>query len=176
MINKILLAVDGSQHAQSATDLAAELAGKLGAELLIVHVLMHGRPSAELVRMAEAEHIVQAAHTAAIPDATYIRGSHLEALGTNEKDKAKFARIIAALGDEIVARAKASSLESGARSVETLVHSGDYAEEILDVADTHSADMIVIGSRGLGRIKSTVLGSVSQKVLHHASCAVVIVR
>jgi len=56
------------------------------------------------------------------------------------------------------------------------VRKGDYAEEILNAAKEFDADMIVIGSRGLGLLKSTVLGSVSQKVLHHASCSVVTVR
>ena len=51
MIEKILLAVDGSQNAQRAINVAAELAEKLNAELSIVHVLMHDRPSEELVRV-----------------------------------------------------------------------------------------------------------------------------
>ena len=52
----------------------------------------------------------------------------------------------------------------------------DYGEEILNAAKEFDADMIVIGSRGLGLLKSNVLGSVSQKVLHHAGCSVVTVR
>ena len=61
MIDRILLAVDGSQNAERATDLAAELATKLTAELFIVHVLMHGRPTEELVHMAEVEQLVKEA-------------------------------------------------------------------------------------------------------------------
>lgn len=59
MIDRFLLADDGSENAQRAVDLAAELAGNLNAELLVVHVLMHGRPAEELVRMAEVEHLIK---------------------------------------------------------------------------------------------------------------------
>ena len=53
MIEKTLLAYDGSENSRRALRVAAELSSKLKAELCIVHVLMHGRPSKELVRIAE---------------------------------------------------------------------------------------------------------------------------
>lgn len=175
MIGKILLAVDGSQHALRAIDLAAELAVKLDAKLFIVHVLMHGRPSVELVNMVEVEHLVKESLGIASPGVRYVPGTYLDILN-NRIEEARTASVISAIGDQIVANAKAHCLELGVRTVETSVLSGDYAEKILLAAQKHSADMIVIGSRGLGSIQSTVLGSVSQKVLHHAKCAVVTAR
>ena len=56
------------------------------------------------------------------------------------------------------------------------VCAGDTAEEILDVAEAEKADVLVLGRRGLGRVREVLLGSVSQKVLHHADCTVVIVH
>lgn len=53
---------------------------------------------------------------------------------------------------------------------------GAPAETILDVAKNHSADLIVMGSRGLGRLAGALLGSQSQKVVQHATCPVLIVR
>jgi len=53
---------------------------------------------------------------------------------------------------------------------------GDPAAEIIEIADKEKADLIIIGSRGLGAIKGVVLGSVSQKVTHHAACPVMIVK
>ncbi len=53
---------------------------------------------------------------------------------------------------------------------------GPVAEAILEVASTRKADVIVMGSRGLGRLEGALLGSNSQKVVNHASCPVLIVR
>lgn len=175
MIKRILLAVDGSQNAQRAVETAAELAGKLDAELLIVHVMMHGRPTAELVRMAEVEHLVKEAHDVVSPGMQYIPGSPREFLGRDTADP-RSPRIIAVLGEQILVRAEAYCAEKGVKNIKTSARTGDYAEEILDAAKDLKADMIVVGSRGLGGLKSTVLGSISQKVLHHADCSVVIVK
>lgn len=175
MINRILLAVDGSENAQRAVDIAAELASKLTANLFIVHVLMHGRPAAELVRMAEIEHLVKETHGVISPGLPYGPSSHLNFLQRDASDP-RSPRIIAVLGEQLVARTKATCAEKGAKNIETSVRMGDYADEILDASEDFSVDMIVIGSRGLGGLKSTVLGSVSQKVLHHADCTVVTVK
>lgn len=175
MIDKILLAVDGSQNAKRAIDLAAELARKLNADLFIVHVMMHGRPPDEFVHMVEIEHLVKEAHSAVSPGQAYVPGSYPELLGGDAMD-ARTARIISVLGEQIAAKAKLSCAEQGVKNIETSIRSGDYAEEILNAAEEFKVDLIVIGSRGLGLLKSTVLGSVSQKVLHHAHCSVVTVR
>ena len=53
---------------------------------------------------------------------------------------------------------------------------GSAAEAIISVAVTRQNDLIVMGSRGLGRIVGAVLGSTSQKVVAHAPCPVLIVR
>jgi len=53
---------------------------------------------------------------------------------------------------------------------------GDAAEEILNFADQQECDVIVIGSSGKGRMKRTLLGSVSTKVALHARSSVYIVR
>lgn len=53
---------------------------------------------------------------------------------------------------------------------------GSPAETIIEVAATRQSDLIVMGSRGLGRLAGLVLGSNSQKVVSHAPCPVLIVR
>jgi len=53
---------------------------------------------------------------------------------------------------------------------------GDPATEILATAGRIGADLIVIGSRGLGALKGVVQGSVSQKVAQAAACPVMIVK
>jgi len=53
---------------------------------------------------------------------------------------------------------------------------GDAAEEILRLARSRDVDLIVIGSRGLGAVKSAILGSVSKRVLHEAERPVLVVN
>jgi nucleotide-binding universal stress UspA family protein len=53
---------------------------------------------------------------------------------------------------------------------------GDAATMILDEAEADGADLIVLGTRGLGSGTRWLLGSVSTKVLHHATCNVLVVR
>lgn len=60
--------------------------------------------------------------------------------------------------------------------IHTELLAGDPAESIIGVANTHKNDLIVMGSRGLGRLAGLVLGSTSQKVVSHAPCPVLIVR
>lgn len=60
--------------------------------------------------------------------------------------------------------------------VRTEILEGSPAEAIIEVAHTRQNDVIVMGSRGLGRIAGAVLGSTSQKVVAHAPCPVLIVR
>ena len=56
------------------------------------------------------------------------------------------------------------------------IPTGFSAEEIIKAASRFSADLIVLGSRGLSGMKRTFLGSVSSKVARHAPCPVLIVR
>jgi nucleotide-binding universal stress UspA family protein len=71
--------------------------------------------------------------------------------------------------------ASASVAESGV-SVETYAREGDPADAILDVAEEKNADLIVVGNKGMTGAKRFLLGSVPNKVSHHAPCSVMIIR
>ena len=60
--------------------------------------------------------------------------------------------------------------------IETVIGEGDAASSITGYAQKGDFDTIIIGRRGLGRFKEMVLGSISNKVLHHAKCSVMIVK
>ncbi len=60
--------------------------------------------------------------------------------------------------------------------VETYARQGDPADAILDVAEEKGADLIVVGNKGMSGAKRFVLGSVPNKVSHHAPCSVMIIR
>ena len=140
MFERILLAVDGSDHAAHAAKIAAELGQCVeSAELRIVVVYAPippylGEPNLQVAidtRLNEAQEILQKA---------------VEIIGETHLD------------------------------IHTELIEGDAAEAIIEVATTRNSDVIVMGSRGLGRLVGLVLGSTSQKVVSHAPCPVLIVR
>ena len=60
--------------------------------------------------------------------------------------------------------------------VNAYARQGDPADAILDVAEEQSADLIIVGNKGMTGAKRFLLGSVPNKVSHHAPCSVLIIR
>jgi nucleotide-binding universal stress UspA family protein len=61
-------------------------------------------------------------------------------------------------------------------NLETVIAEGDAASNITGYAEQGGFDLVVIGSRGLGRLKEMMLGSTSNKVLHNTKCSVMVVK
>jgi nucleotide-binding universal stress UspA family protein len=139
MFKRILVAVDGSAHAQQATTYARELAVRDAAQVIVVHAFD--------------------------PIPGY--------LGDPWEDRIS-ARHISA-GQE-VAKQAAEVLRAAGVEVVVEVLEGPAAEAILKVAQVRECDLIVIGSRGQGALASLLLGSVSHRVLAHATNPVLVVR
>jgi nucleotide-binding universal stress UspA family protein len=72
--------------------------------------------------------------------------------------------------------AAAEEIKGAGIQVETFAREGDPADAILDVAEERGADLIVVGNKGMTGAKRFLLGSVPNKVSHHAPCSVLIVR
>lgn len=148
-MERIVAAVDGSAPSHKALSLAADLASKYDAELVLVTV--GGELSAalnpEVVAYAREEHIATP-----LPD---LASAHVEN----------------ALAD---ARLKAEG--QGVERISTKSSLGDAATEIVRLAEEARADLIVLGTRGHGRLVGLLLGSVAQNVLAHAHCPVLVVR
>ena len=70
----------------------------------------------------------------------------------------------------------AEEMKGAGVKVETFARQGDPADAILDVAEEKGADLIVVGNRGMTGAKRFVLGSVPNKISHHAPCSVMIIR
>jgi nucleotide-binding universal stress UspA family protein len=73
-------------------------------------------------------------------------------------------------------REAAEDVEETGVEVETYAREGDPADAILDVAEEQGADLIVVGNKGMTGAKRFLLGSVPNKVSHHAPCSVLIIR
>lgn len=77
--------------------------------------------------------------------------------------------------DVALQAAAAPAREAGVQ-VNVYPRQGDPADAILDVAEEREADLIVIGNKGMRGAKRFLLGSVPNKVSHHAPCSVLIIR
>ena len=66
--------------------------------------------------------------------------------------------------------------EGAGVAVETFSRQGDPADAILDVAEENESDLIIVGNKGMTGAKRFLLGSVPNKVSHHAPCSVLIIR
>jgi nucleotide-binding universal stress UspA family protein len=77
---------------------------------------------------------------------------------------------------ELLTSAAEEARAAGVASVETFARVGDAADAILDIAEEQRADLIVVGNKGMTGATRFLLGSVPNKVSHHAPCSVLIVR
>jgi nucleotide-binding universal stress UspA family protein len=77
--------------------------------------------------------------------------------------------------DATLAAAAAIGREAGVE-VDVYPRQGDPADAILDIAEEREADLIVVGNKGMTGAKRFLLGSVPNKVSHHAPCSVLIIR
>jgi nucleotide-binding universal stress UspA family protein len=77
--------------------------------------------------------------------------------------------------DATLAEASEQADEAGVKT-ECFARQGDPADAILDVAEEQGADLIVVGNKGMTGAKRFLLGSVPNKVSHHAPCSVLIIR
>lgn len=77
---------------------------------------------------------------------------------------------------EIVARAVDKAKGAGVTPVTGVCLEGVIVDELVTHLDEHPADLVVMGSRGLSTARRLLLGSVSESLLHHVQCPVLLVR
>jgi nucleotide-binding universal stress UspA family protein len=148
--HRIVVAVDGSANAERAAQMAAGLARKHNSELIVVYALT----SSDIVATSSTQSYM--------PKIDYSSAYYLEALKQGNK-----------LVDQTVEFAKKQGVSARGvvdRSVSSTV------EAIINQATNLHADLIVIGTRGIGGFKRLLLGSVSSGVVSHAPCSVLVVR
>lgn len=141
MFDIILVAYDGSDPAKNALQTALGLAKLSG-----------GR--------------VHLAHTAQIDMPPLVVGSYVGTFGAAPTEEE-----VEAASAEIIAQARQAATQAGIPIADVHLGSQDPASNILEAAQRTQADLIVMGRRGLGSIRSLALGSVSLSVSHGASCA-----
>jgi nucleotide-binding universal stress UspA family protein len=146
MFRSILVGTDGSETAHAALRRAIELAGGLRAHLSIVSAY-------EPV----SDPRLQGEQVDAPKDVQWEINPHDDVL-------------------TLLEQARAEAVAAGVAEVETFARQGDAADAIVDVAEEQRCDLIVVGNKGMTGAKRFLLGSVPNKVSHHAPCSVLIVR
>ncbi|MDH4118201.1 MAG: universal stress protein [Acidimicrobiia bacterium] len=68
-----------------------------------------------------------------------------------------------------------TGLDAGGLEIETAEEFGDPASTIVAFAEEHAVDLVVVGRRGAGLVERMMLGSVADRLAHHAPCPVMIV-
>jgi nucleotide-binding universal stress UspA family protein len=172
MIKTILVPTDGSEHAKKAVLLAADIAEKFDARLVVLHVLSSGPLPESLVRMAEAEHITpprSEPSIAATPEGKFPAST----IFGQEDDKPEIRRFVA---EHVVSEAEKIAKDKGVKNVHCVIEDGDPGKEILRHAEEDSANLIVMGSRGLGDLQGLFMGSVSHKVSQLSPCSCITVK
>lgn len=152
MIDKILVASDASAASNRALNLAVQFALQNDAELLIVNVIRDMQIPFEIKEIPELEF------------------TKFEAFNDAREE------VMRKIAEKILRNAREVAEKAGAKKVKTAIGTGDPATAILGFAKRRKADMIVVGTRGLGKLKGTVLGSVSRKIAYNAEVSCLIVR
>ena len=150
---KILLATDGSKEAELAAKTASDLAQKTHSELDVVHVFG-----------------IAPVGPPVYPEATDLQSVEREAEAEElPRISEQRARVVL---EEEVGKVRSAG---GTVAQEHLIE-GRVAPEVVGLAEEIGAGLIVMGSRGRGGIRRALMGSVSDTVVRHAHCPVLVVR
>ncbi len=171
-IKSILVPTDGSDQADKAVDLASDIAAKTEAKLVLMYAMWRGpsleklRASIDMDQLSEStrEELDPALH----PIAEHMSSAFIPPVVSKEALKE--------IGEQVLARAQKSAEAKGVKVADLVVIDGDPARKIVQTARHEKADLIAMGSRGLGGAEGLLAGSVSYKVNHTAPCSCMVVR
>jgi nucleotide-binding universal stress UspA family protein len=155
LFKKILVPLDGSEHSQRALKTATQIAKKFKARMTLIHV-----------------------YSVTVPPVIMPEPTTLTPSGVPVVTPAELSKMVEAaqeVGERILAEAE-ERLKSEGVKVDTSLSEGNTVQEITRVAEEGDFDLIVMGVRGIGRLRELLVGSVSEGVIKHASCPVLVVK
>jgi nucleotide-binding universal stress UspA family protein len=154
LFKKILVPLDGSEHSLKALDAAASIAQKFGGDITLLNAY-----SIQPVLFPEPSN-------PSMPAPILTRA-----------DVSRLAEGAERLGNRIVGegeqRIKSANVQV---KVKKIVVEGHAVEEIVRVANQENIDLIVIGARGVSHMREMLLGSVTDGVMHHVRCPVLVIK
>jgi len=150
----VLLATDGSEEASSATEAAVEICDKTGSELHVIHVYGIAPIAPFYPEAADPERVEME---------NPVLEEELESLA---EQRAR----------EVLEAAIEQVHSVGGTVAQAHLRYGGVPQEIVSLAEDTGIGLIVVGSRGRGGIRRALMGSVSDAVVRHAHCPVLVVR
>lgn len=156
MFRKILVAIDSSTSSKTVFAKALDLAKTTGASIMLLHVLSYEEGMPYLPTSFGME---------------YYPGLSSKALEIHQEQCQEFENQGLNLLQSFASQAIAAGVEA-----EFSQSRGTPGQTICDLAFNWQADLILMGRRGRSGINELILGSVSNYVLHHASCSVLVVQ
>jgi len=150
-MKKVLIALDYDPTAQKVAEEGFSLATSMGAEVILLHVLT------DQALYASMEHITIMGFAGHVETSLL----HID----NDEELQETARQFL----------EKSKKHLGDKAIQTLIKTGDFAESILKTAKELKTDIIVMGSHSRRRLDEIIMGSVTEKVLHHTSVPLFIV-
>lgn len=162
-MKKILLPVDGSETCFKAYETAKELAEKFESEVYVLHVRHeYTRPYLGEMVNIEIQNYVDTYHNAEHPEQKSSEGNYSEGLLDD-------------IAYKILDNAEKYFKDANIK-VETKFLKGRPANTIIDYAEENSFDLIIMCTHGMSPLKRFTLGSVTNKVVHHAQIPVLVIK
>ena len=155
MFEKILVPLDGSAHSVRALEKAVQIAKKFSGKVTLIYAYS-----------VSMQPII-------LPEPTTLGSPTIPILTA-----AEISRVVEAArttGERIQKDGEAKAKTEGV-AVEAMLVEGHAVQEIVRTAKEDNFDLIVMGARGVSHIRSLLLGSVSDGVIHHALCPVLVVK
>lgn len=150
-MNKILLAVDGSESSKKAAEKTVEFAKSLDFEVTIITVL-----NTSTIELSEIQ--------------SYRTADSLEKLMEKNEKELKLK------GEEILKEAASYFKDKNITINKVIEYDKDPAEKICNYAEENDFDIIVLADKGLSAVTRFFLGSISDKVVRHANVSVLVVK
>jgi nucleotide-binding universal stress UspA family protein len=161
LITKILVGVDGSKNSEKALDYALEIAEKFSASILLLNVF---QPPPEFGYQAN---MVSQFPTSGYPQDIIGDQSNIPA----------FVKDLRKLHEAVLSKAAERAIKlKPMLKITTELKEGRTPSQIVETAANGGFDLIILGHLGESEIKEFLLGSTSERVVHQARCAVLIVK
>ncbi len=150
-VSKVLIALDYNPTAQKVAEVGFSLAKSMNAEVVLLHVIT------DPVFYSTSGYSPIMGFTGYV----YTGAVHLDSVDGLKNASLQYL--------------EKSKQHLGDNTIRTMVKEGDFADAILETAKEVNADIIVVGSHSRKWLENIVMGSVTEKVLHHTSIPLLIV-